>query len=265
MPKIDMPLPELLRYRGINPCPADFDAFWDTSLSEMRAIDANVELRKAAFHAPFAECFDLFFTGVGGSRVHAKYLRPAGSLAPRPAILQFHGYTGSSGDWADKLNYVAMGFSVASLDCRGQGGLSEDLGGSRGNTLSGHVVRGLDEEPSNLAFRQIFLDAAQLAGIIMEFPEVDANRVGAMGGSQGGALTLVCAALVPEIRRIAPVYPFLCDYQRVWELDLAERAYEGLRNHFRMFDPRHEREQEIFTKLGTSMRSILLPESRRAC
>lgn len=250
MPQIDKPLPELFQYQGINPRPEDFDAFWDASLAEMREVSANVELRKANFSAPFVECFDLFFTGVGGSRVHAKYLRPTRSSGPHPAILQFHGYSGSSGDWADKLNYVGMGFSVASLDCRGQGGLSEDLDGSRGNTLSGHIVRGLDDSPAKLAFRQMFLDTAQLAGIVMGFPEVDADRVGAMGGSQGGALTLACAALVPEIRRAAPVYPFLCDYQRVWEMDLAESAYEGLRKYFRMFDPRHEREREVFTKLG---------------
>lgn len=33
-------------------------------------------------------------------------------------------------------------------------------------------------------------------------------------------------------------------------MDLAEDAYEELRNFFRLFDPRHEREDEIFTRLG---------------
>ena len=55
----------------------------------------------------------------------------------------------------------------------------------------------------------------------MGLPEVDADRVAATGGSQGGALTLACAALEPRIKRAAPVFPFLCDYQRVWEMDLA--------------------------------------------
>ncbi len=250
MPLIDKPLPELLAYQGINPCPDDFDSFWEGSLEEMRATASDVELRPASFAAPFAECFDLFFTGVGGSRVHAKYLRPKAAGGAHPAILQFHGYTGNSGDWSDKLQWVALGFSVAALDCRGQGGLSEDLGGARGNTQAGHIIRGLDDDPRKLAFRQIFLDTAQLARIVMEQPEVDPGRVGAMGGSQGGALTLACAALVPEIRRAAPVYPFLSDYQRVWEMDQAQHAYEELRKYFRLFDPRHERQREIFTKLG---------------
>ena len=68
--------------------------------------------------------------------------------------------------------------------------------------------------------------------------------------SQGGALALACAALEPRIRRAAPVFPFLCDFQRVWEMDLAKDAYEELRLFFRAFDPRHEREAAIFERLG---------------
>lgn len=250
MPILDKPLPELHVYQGINPRPADFEAFWDEALAEMHAVDSDVLLQRAGFQTSDAECFDLFFTGVGGSRIHAKYLRPKNVSKPHPAVLEFHGYSGNCGDWNDKLNYVSLGFSIAALDVRGQGGLSEDLGGARGNTLSGHIIRGLDDDPRKLAFRQIFLDTAQLAKIVMGFDEVDADRVGAMGGSQGGALTLACAALEPGIKRAAPKHPFLCDYQRVWEMDLAKNAYGELKTYFRNFDPRHEREREIFTKLG---------------
>src|SRR5882757_3013646 len=110
MPLIDLPLSELRRYTGINPRPDDFDAYWNEALAEMRSVDPEVELRPARFRTPFAEVFDLFFTGVGGSRVHAKYLRPKDASKPHPAVLQFHGYSTSSGDWSDKLGYVALGF-----------------------------------------------------------------------------------------------------------------------------------------------------------
>jgi cephalosporin-C deacetylase len=33
-------------------------------------------------------------------------------------------------------------------------------------------------------------------------------------------------------------------------MDLAKDAYEELRLYFRLFDPRHEREKEVFTRLG---------------
>lgn len=250
MPIVDMPLSELERYEGRNPRPDDMDAYWEAALAEMHALDPQVELVPHPIPAAFAECFHLYFTGVGGARVHAKYLRPTQTPAPHPALLQFHGYSMNSGDWTDKLNYVAQGYSVAALDCRGQGGLSEDAGGVRGNTLRGHIIRGLDDAPEKLLYRQIFLDTAQLARIVMNLPEVDADRVGATGGSQGGGLTLACAALEPRLKLAAPVFPFLCDYLRVWEMDLDMNAYDELRAYFRLFDPLHEREQEVFTRLG---------------
>lgn len=251
MPIVDMPLEELRVYRGINPKPDDFDAYWAAALAELEATPPAPEFLPAEFQTPFAECFDLWFTGVGGARVYAKYLRPRHAKeVPHPAVLQFHGYSGSSGDWQDKLGLAALGFSVAALDVRGQGGRSQDPGGALGNTLHGHIIRGLDDAPEKLFYRSVFLDTVQLARVVMALPEVDARRVGAMGMSQGGALTLACAALEPRIRRLAPMCPFLCDYRRVWEMDLAKDAYEELRNWFRRFDPRHERETEIFTRLG---------------
>ena len=245
-----MPLERLYEYEGRNPRPADFDAFWERGLAEMRATDPAPQYVHHDLKSRVADCFDLYFTGVGGARVHAKYLRPKNAPEPHPAVLMFHGYSGNSGDWCDKLNYVSQGFSVAAMDCRGQGGQSEDIGGVRGNTHRGHIIRGLDDAPDKLLFRQIYLDTAQLARVVMDMPEVDAARVGATGGSQGGGLTVACASLEPRIKLAAPVFPFLCDYQRVWEMDLAAGAYEELKTFFRHFDPLHEREQEIFTRLG---------------
>lgn len=246
----DMPLAELRAYQGVNPKPADFDAFWERGLAEMRATDPQIELVPAHFQTTYADCFHLYFTGVGGARLHAKFICPKQQTQPGPALLMFHGYSMNAGEWLDKLAYAAAGFTVAALDCRGQGGQSQDLGGATGWTLHGHIVRGLDDAPEMLSFRQIFLDTAQLAAIVMAMPQVAENRVGATGASQGGGLTLACAALEPRIRRAAPIYPFLCDYQRVWEMDLDEGAYEELKSYFRRFDPRHEREAAIFTQLG---------------
>jgi cephalosporin-C deacetylase len=250
MAVFDLPLLELERYQGRNPRPPDLDEFWENALQEMREVDPRVELQPYRFAASFAQCFDLFFRGVDGARIHAKYLRPAGNAGRHPAVLMFHGYGNQSGDWLEKLPFVAQGFSVAALDTRGQGGLSDDPGGVHGNTLHGQIIRGLDDGPRHLLFRQIFLDCAQLAAIVMALPEVDPGRVGAFGGSQGGGLALACAALEPRIKLAAARFPFLCDYRRVWDLDLAADAYEELRTYFRLFDPRHEREEEVFTRLG---------------
>ncbi|HBO33616.1 MAG TPA: acetylesterase [Anaerolineaceae bacterium] len=250
----DLPFDQLKTYQGINPRPDDFDDFWDKGLAEMRSINSQVEMIPSEFQVSGVECFHLYFTGIGGARVHAKLLLPQKAISPHPAVLMFHGYAGNSGDWVDKLGYVALGFTVAALDCRGQGGLSEDIGRVLGNTLHGHIIRGLDEalngSPQKLLYRQIFLDTAQLARIVMEMPDVDPDRIGVMGGSQGGALTLACSALEPRIKRAAPIFPFLSDYKRVWEMDQAKDAYRELQEYFRFFDPMHEHEDSVFEKLG---------------
>ena len=82
------------------------------------------------------------------------------------------------------------------------------------------------------------------------------------GGPGTGKTTVVAAVLAlllekyestgkfPKIKLCAPTYPYLSDYKRVWEMDLDKGAYEGLRYYFRHCDPRHQREDEIFEKLG---------------
>lgn len=250
MPQLDMPLDQLRTYEGTNPKPEDFDEFWDRSLDQMHGLDPHLVLQPADFKPVGIECFELWFSGLGGARIHAKYLRPAGATHC-PAVVEFHGYSMNSGDWFNKLAWVSQGFCIAAMDCRGQGGLSEDLGGVYGNTLKGHIIRGLDSgNPSKLLFRNIFLDAAQLVRLVMDQPEVDASRVATCGGSQGGGLCLAAAALEPRVARCATLYPFLCDYQRVWEMDLAKDAYSELTDYFRRFDPTHSRERQVFNRLG---------------
>ncbi|MDR1892956.1 MAG: acetylxylan esterase [Oscillospiraceae bacterium] len=250
MPLVDMSPEKLKTYEGRSPRPGDFDAYWDQTLRELDETDPAPELIPAEFQTPETECFHLYFTGLGGARIHAKYLRPKCAKTSRPAVLTFHGYSGDSGDWQGKLAFVSAGFSVAALDVRGQGGLSEDNLQTPGGTMYGHVIKGLDGGRDKLFYRGVFADTAQLARVVMSFDEVDETRVGALGGSQGGALTVACAALEPRIRRIAPAIPFLSDYKRVWEMDLAQGAYIGIKDYFRRFDPEHKREDEVFTTLG---------------
>ena len=251
MPLVDMPLEKLKVYEGISPKPADFDKYWDDALAEMNSVDPKPEFIPAGRSYKNIECYDLYFTGTKGARIHAKFLKPKNITGKAPAVLNFHGYTGRSHEWVSYAAYAEEGFIIAGLDCRGQGGESEDSNHVVGNTHHGHIIRGLSSEnPHDLLFRDIFLDTAMLARIIMNLDYVDETRVACFGGSQGGALTIACASLVPEIKVAVPVYPFLCDYKRVWEMDMAERAYAELKEYFRHFDPRHEREDEIFERLG---------------
>ena len=75
MPVFEMPLKELRTYAGRNPKPADFDEYWERALRELDGTEPHAELIPHPSPARFAECFDLWFTGVRGARIHAQYVR----------------------------------------------------------------------------------------------------------------------------------------------------------------------------------------------
>ncbi len=148
---------------------------------------------------------------------------------------------------------------------------AEDVGGVSGSTtLRGQIVRGLhpDQSADNLLFRDIFLDTAQLARVVMAMPDVDAARVGATGGLQGGALTLACASLEPSIKLAAPDLPRSCATTNacgrwIWPRRRLRRA---ARTWFRQFDPLHQRARRRSSPgSATSTASTWPSASVRAC
>ncbi len=187
MPLVDMSVERLKSYEGKNPRPADFDEFWDRSLAELDAIDPQATFTPVPFACSVMECFDLHFTSTKGARIYAHFARPKHFEGKIPAVLLFHGLSGNCGSWSDLIRYVAQGFAVAFLDSRGQGGLSEDVGGVAGTTYTHPFIRGIDGPPEGLLIRDLFLDTAMLARIVMGLDYVDETRVGTRGGSQGGA------------------------------------------------------------------------------
>ena len=247
---VDMPLEKLKTYQGSSPCPADIDQYWDDALAEMNALNPNTEFIRGGISSKSTDIFDMYFTGTKNARIHAKVAVPRNIDSKAPAVLRFHGLAGYATEWVNLLSYASQGYVVAALDTRGQGGESEDVGGVRGTTFTTPFMRGIDGEKHDLYLRDVFLDTALMAKIIMGLDYVDENRVAVMGGSQGGGLSLACAALVPQIKKCTVNYPYMSDYKRVYEMDLNKDAYEGLNYYFRNFDPTHSREDEVFERLG---------------
>lgn len=243
-----MNINELLQYNGASPCPEDIDKYWDEAVAEMKATAPDVELIKV-WDLPIVECFDMYYTGAGGARIHAKLARPKNITNPTGAVIMFHGYHVRFPEWLRLLFFAGQGFCVAAMDCRGQAGLSEDNSSCTGTTVEGHIIRGaFESDPGKLLYRSIFLDAAQLAGIVADMDCVDENRLYTFGGSQGGAISLACASLEPRIKKTFPYCPFLCDYKKAYELGGV--AFTEIEQYFVRSDPRHETGDALFERLG---------------
>ena len=131
-----------------------------------------------------------------------------------PLVLQFHGYPGASRSWFEQASFAGMGMALIALDCPGQGGPSEDIGGFEGTTVAGHIVAGIDGDPANLYYVRLHQDIRILCRIVRELEGIDLARVFANGASQGGGLGIATCALNSElINRAAILYPFLSDFR----------------------------------------------------
>lgn len=247
----DMTLEKLRLYLGSTPKPTDFDLYWDEQVSAIRDFIPKYELKlKPELCSNLMDCYDLTFQSFDGSSIYAKYLRPTHNT-PTPLVFQFHGYPGSSRSFLELSGFVAADMAVVAMDCRGQGGKSNDNSVYSGPTVSGHIIMGLaGDSVDALYYRNVFLDTVVLFNLMKTFDSIDPDRLFANGASQGAALALVCAALNPEIKKTCALYPFLSDYRRVWNMNLDLVAYEGLRYFNKWFDPAGEKTDAIFQKLG---------------
>lgn len=220
-------------------------------MAEADAVGLDYAIDTASVaDAATCQLFDLWYTGMCGARLHAKYLKPV-SDEPVPLVLQFHGYPGASRSWFEQASFAGMGMALIAFDCPGQGGPSEDIGGFEGTTVAGHIVAGIDGDPANLYYVRLHQDIRILCRIVRELEGIDLARVFVNGASQGGGLGIATCALNSElINRAAILYPFLSDFRLVWDLDADDIAYEGLRYWSRWFDEDSTRIDEAYAKLA---------------
>lgn len=247
-------LAELEACRGKNPIPADFDEFWAARIAEADAVPLDYEILPSDQIPELGSCtyYDLYFTGMRGARVYAKYAVPkVPGGGPVPLVLQFHGYPGCTRSWAEQSSWPGIGCAILSMDNPGQGGRSEDVGGFKGTTVSGHLITGVDGGPKNLYYVRLYQDQHILCRIVRELEGIDLSRVYVNGSSQGGGMGIACCALNSDlVNRASILYPFLSDFREVWELGADEIAYDGIRYYSRWFDADGERADEWFGTLG---------------
>ena len=222
MPLLDLPLHALREYRSAVTEPADLDRFWGDALASARARAAEpvLERHEAATYGGLT-AFDVTFSGADGDPVKAWYLRPAAAGdEPLACRVTFIGYGGGRDLPAAHTLYPACGHAALVMDTRAQGGTwaagaTADLGaGTSGPEHPGVMTRGI-ADPDTYYYRRLYVDAVRAVETAAALDGVDPDRIAVAGASQGGALALSAAALVPERVRLCHAdVPFLCDIER---------------------------------------------------
>lgn len=225
MPLFDFPLEKLQTYRPELPEPADFDAFWEQTLSDARRHPLKATFEPMECLLRTLEVFDLTFSGFGGQPIKAWFTLPRSREGRLPVVVEYIGYGGGRGLPVDRcLAYPSAGYAHLLMDTRGQGsrwgtgGNTHDLALEGDNPQHpGFMTRGV-LSPKTYYYRRLMTDAVRAVEAAQAHPEVDPGRVAVTGISQGGGLTLAVAGLVPEVRLAMPDVPFLCHYRRATEI-----------------------------------------------
>lgn len=218
MAHVDLPLDQLQTFAPDVAEPADFDEFWERTLSQARAAAGDVDVVPFATGLTRVDVFDVTFPGFAGHPIKAWYARPAGVTEQLPCVVEIAGYGGGRGLAFEHTLWPSAGYAYMIIDTRGQGsswGAGGDTPDPVGSTAAtpGYMTRGiLDEE--DYYFRRVITDAVLAVDTARVLPGVDASRVAFKGASQGGGIAIAVAGLVPDLLAVMPDVPFLCHFER---------------------------------------------------
>jgi cephalosporin-C deacetylase len=230
--RTDWPLEEAREYRPTLTAPDDLVEFWRATLDDE---PVSVRLEPVDNGLLAVTTNDVTFTGYGGHQVRGWLHIPAAPLVsgPLPGIVQFQGYNGGRGLAHEHVLWATAGYAHLVVDTRGQGsgwttGATGDSGAT-GPSQPGFLTRGV-EDRERYYYRRAYADACRAVEALRQQDFVDAGRVVVAGGSQGGALALAAAALVPDsVAAVLCDVPFLCDFRRAAAIAQAEPYLELVR------------------------------------
>jgi cephalosporin-C deacetylase len=210
-------------YHSTVTAPDDFAAFWTKSLAETRAHPLEAVFTPVDVGLPVVQVFDVTFSGFGGHRIKAWYIRPEGSRTDR-CVVKFIGYGGGRDKPHTHLLWPATGRAVLVMDTRGQGSTwgTSDTPDPEGSEPAhpGSMTRGI-LEPTTYYYRRVFCDAVRAVEAARSRTEIDPDRITVTGGSQGGGIAIAVAGLDPAVWAAMPDVPYLCDFPRA--VGLAQR------------------------------------------
>lgn len=196
--------------RTFTPMPEDFDAFWQEALSDARqqalepeyfdvpdATDERFETKLVRLHVGKAKWIYGYLTRPLDGRQHPVVLCPpgAGSQKIYPD------------DYFPRRSCIYLKIEIHDNDQR----LPDDAY----NALcpakcDGYVRRGMQSRDTYY-YKDVYVGCVRAVDFLCSLPDWDGRNVLVTGGSQGGALTIVTAALSDKVTLCAPFYPALCD------------------------------------------------------
>jgi cephalosporin-C deacetylase-like acetyl esterase len=202
----------------VYPTPAEVDAWCEDLLAE--ADSASVSVKPVAgcpydFRLGVWQCQEdshYVAFAVRGTRPFYGYWQTVPSRGPAPTLIHLPGY---GAEMSAHPELVAAGFNVLHVNPLGYAtpqGPADRLRGADGNWP---VLPDTASTGGKRGYRQWLRDALLAANWLREQPEVQPDRLGVFGTSQGGGTALLLASLLRErgCRAVAADQPFLTNFR----------------------------------------------------
>lgn len=187
------------------PRPPDFDEFWDDALTEARSFGLNPVVTEDPLRSnDRVIVYKVSITSLERVRVGGWYAVPRGA-GPFPALQMVPGYSMRAN--LSVRGIAEHGIATLWLSIRGH-----DFDSPITPGFPGFLCHNITDRHRYI-YRGGFCDAVRGIDFLRRRPEVDASRIAVAGSSQGGALTLVTAALAGDIVAAAPDVPFLTNFR----------------------------------------------------
>ena len=201
-----------LRIQPTTTLPEDFMSWWQTELKKAE----QVPLMPVFKHEPGmsngkADVYMVHFQNhKAGSYIYGMLTVPK-TPGKHAAVVEYpgagiHKFQSGNMAWADSdIVCLQIGIHGIPLDMEAEVYQNLTNGG-----MANYAYLGL-EHRDNYYYRRVFLGAAKAVDFLKSLDYVDSTRIGVYGGSQGGLLSLVVAALKPEVRCVSAAYPAMCE------------------------------------------------------
>ena len=217
--------------------PDDFDAFWQDILQELDAIPLDPHLEPVPMRSTDeVEVFEIHYTSLDHVRIAGWYCRPREGTVdgPYPGLSLVPGYVSEPTfpkSWA-KAGYAAIGVAP-----RGKLRSNRQFNPGYPGLLTHNIT-----DRNTYSYRGFYCDALRAIDFLLTRPEIDPTRIGVHGSSQGGALSLVTAAMRREhIAAAALGAPYLVGYMDSAKLTHSY-PYEEINEYLRLYP---DREQQV--------------------
>ncbi|NJM15046.1 MAG: prolyl oligopeptidase family serine peptidase [Bacteroidales bacterium] len=192
-----------------NSKPADFDAFWAQAKEELATVNPMYTLTLAKpWCTNLVDVYELKMKSLGNVTVGGWVSVPKNKTSKLPAIIKNVGYSGDNMPIQDRPGFIALSFNI-----RGHGNSKDNFNPG----FPGFLTYGL-ESAANFVYRGAYMDCIRAVDYICSREDVDTSRIAVYGGSQGGALSFITAALDSRVDLCAPYIPFLSDYRNYFEI-----------------------------------------------